>query len=88
MSLGSHHLCELKEGALLPRGMQVAAHQLVFSLWSLCSFATVPLEQVALAFVPLTTGDLSPSHPASPYFVPLAAAARRVAPQLWQCCSA
>ena len=36
---------------------QVAAHQLVYSLWSLCSFATVPLEQVALAFVPIARGD-------------------------------
>jgi hypothetical protein len=36
--------------------LELAAHQLVYSMWSLCSFATVPLEQVALAFVPAARG--------------------------------
>ena len=36
--------------------LELAAHQLVYSLWSLCSYATVPLEQVALAFVPVARG--------------------------------
>ncbi len=36
--------------------LELAAHQLVYSLWSLCSYATVPLEQVALAFVPAARG--------------------------------
>lgn len=38
----------------------MAAHQLVYSLWSLTSFATVPLEQVALAFIPLARGTHGP----------------------------
>ncbi len=36
--------------------LELAAHQLVYSLWSLCSYSTVPLEQVALAFVPVARG--------------------------------
>lgn len=32
--------------------MQAAAHQLVYGVWNLGSFAHVTLEQAALAFVP------------------------------------
>jgi len=39
--------------------LSVAAHQPVFSLWSLCSFCTTPLEQASLAYIPTAKGVLA-----------------------------
>jgi Na+-driven multidrug efflux pump len=57
-TLGVFYLCKtgsylLMQGATvrLP-ALLLAAHQPVFQLWGLCSFANTPLEQAALAFIP------------------------------------
>jgi len=43
---------QLSLSAAVLAPVTLAAHQLTYSLWSLCSFLTSPLEQSALTFLP------------------------------------
>lgn len=43
-------LCGLQLSATVLEPLRLAAHQLLYSLWSLTSFLTVPLEQVRCTF--------------------------------------
>ncbi len=49
--------CATQLSAAVLAPVALAAHQLTYSLWSLASFLTAPLEQAALTFLPAARSE-------------------------------